>query len=1004
MSQAAPRRPDAPPTDESLLADAIGDFVTLKRSGQAPPLEQFVRERTSVHEALAEQLRACLRVLVGEPAEASGRLLPTQLGDFTLLREIGRGGMGVVYAARQKNPDRDVALKLLPPSSSGQAELLERFRREIAVTARLAHPAIVPIFQSGEAGGLPYYTMPLLEGAALDAVVQRMRDEPERAPAANARELALWVARFLAVARALHAAHAHGILHRDVKPSNLFLTSDGRLLILDFGLAHAFGEEALTRTAGAVGTPRFMSPEQVLARPLDGRSDLFSLAATIYEVLALAPAAPGNDREAIFRKVLARDPLPLRRHDPRVPVDLESIVAMALEKSPRRRYADASAFADDLQRFLDLQPVHARPIGPIGRLVRRAQRNPAAAAALVAATLLGVGAIVGPLLATERTRAGQERVVEARTRRHVDAARGDRERGEQLAGEVARLDARIAAERTRIPKWGALLDKAPLLDLETAKAAARTAAEQAVDQAVLEYEFALQERPDDGAARAEIGELVVREAIATDDPARADRFRQLVKLHAPEHVAELDAGGWLTLDTTPSDARLFLFRYEAKDLMLVPVPFSPGNGPASGYLDRFDTRTPTVFFRVDALLATGSQGALPLRVGDRIARICHVSPSHEFFIRRDLVGFRHEHTLEVWRDGIPSEVRLPPQSVADLRGTVELREAFPLPTGSDNDCGPLPITRLPLPAGSYLALLELAGRPTVRLPFVIGRAQETACSTEIWPGDLIGDGFIYVPGGRVRFVGDPAVSDSLPIQEVELPGFAIQRTEITFGDYMDFVDAWRETHPEPQALKAVIPFDSTVDGQSMWSYDEQRQLVLGKGFDPQGSKVTVADVRPIPLYGVSTEQAELYCQWRTDQESDGRWRYDLPTEEEWEHAGRGADGRLFPWGNRFDWTLTHGVYSVPRSDVLQSGVTINDVHPVPAGRVPTDESPFGVRDLAGLVREYCHSPAMPTGWVTRGGAWNERIEIYFHLASRSELLTGDRPNAATGFRMVRRYE
>jgi formylglycine-generating enzyme required for sulfatase activity len=1003
MTPDAPVRDDAPGADDSLLADAIAEFLALRQAGRAPPIEQFIRERAGAGALLDSPLRTCLRVLAGEPRGAEGPGLPLEYGDYTLLREIGRGGMGIVYAARQKNPQRDVALKVLPPAARGRAELLERFRREVAITARLAHPAIVPILHAGEQGGMPWYTMPLLDGEPLDAVVRGLADHPARDAGSDRREAAIWAERFVAVARALHAAHQQGVLHRDLKPSNLFLARDGRLLILDFGLARDAGADALTLSSAPIGTPRFMSPEQVAGEPLDGRSDLFSLAATLYETLTLAPAFRGRDREQCFREILARDPTPPRRHDPRLPTDLVSIVMKALEKAPRRRYRDCGEFADDLARFVEGQPVRARPVGPLGRLARRAQRNPAAAAAVVVAALLGAGAIFGPLAASRRERASQERVVLARVRDRVATAQTMEAAAERARAEFEELARLAADERARVDPWTPLRARTRLLDLEARAAAARTARDEAIDGAVLELEFALQDRPGDGDARARLAALAVRESLAASEPERAKRFRQLVELHARERLPELDAPGWLTLDCKQEATRLHLFRYLEKGLVRVPVPWSPQLGAEPGYLERFDAGAPTAFFRIDSVAGRPGAG-VALSAGDRLVRVCNVSCAFEPFVTTDLLRFDHDHVVEVWRDGASHELPLPRHSLVALTGSVELRDLFELPLGPRHDCGTLPITHLELPVGSYLALLTHDGLPPVRLPFTIERAQETACATEFWSAEEIGDGFVYVPGGRTRVGGDPIARDSLPTRSIDVRSFAIQRTEVTFGAYMEFTADWVKHHPEQGALEQVVP-NGSVSGQSpMWTHDGSGAVVPSSQLAPKGSHIGLDQVRQIPVYCVKAEQALLYCAWKTEIESDGTWRYDLPTEEEWERAGRGADGRCFPWGDSFDWVLTHGVYSLPRSRVLQKGVTIYDVAPRPGGLVASDESPFGVRDLSGLQREYCRAPATPLGFVTRGGAWNDRLELSFRLAARYEVLRGDFAHEQNGFRMVRRFE
>jgi hypothetical protein len=357
-------------------------------------------------------------------------LVGTRLGDFEIVRELGRGGMGVVYEARQVSLRRKVALKVL----SGPGPTLtavERFHREAEAAARLHHTNIVPVYATGEQDDLHFYAMELIEGPALDQVLQRLRwardgSQPTEAappappglaltgpyveggapsPAASApapRTLDSGgdyfdgVARLLAgVADALDHAHKQGVVHRDIKPANLLLSTEGRLSVNDFGLARLLEEPGLTVTGEFVGTPAYVSPEQVAAGRIavDHRTDIYSLGATLYELLTLQPPFTGPGREQVLAQVLQRDPRPPRKVNPAVPVDLETICLKCLEKDPARRYQTAGALADDLRRYLNRFAIRARRAGPLTRLGKWVKRNPALAAA-AAAVLLAAGAAV----------------------------------------------------------------------------------------------------------------------------------------------------------------------------------------------------------------------------------------------------------------------------------------------------------------------------------------------------------------------------------------------------------------------------------------------------------------------------------------------------------------------------------------------------------------------------------------------------------------------------------
>ena len=330
---------------------------------------------------------------------------PGRLGDFEIVREVGRGGMGVVYEAVQLSLGRRVALKVLPFAAMLDPNRLQRFQNEARAAACLHHGNIVPIFGVGCDRGVHFYAMQYIEGRNLAALVQDARRQaglppddgesaadggrlapqvaapsatrgasrppsaPTQADAAlstqcsHGPEVSFHTAARLAVqaAEALHHAHQQGIVHRDVKPANAIVDAAGRLWVTDFGLAQVQSDPRLTTTGDVVGTLRYMSPEQASGdQVVDHRTDVFSLGATLYELLALRPAFGGRDRATVLRRVVQEDPRPLRRIKPSIPADLETIVAKAMAKSPADRYATAQALADDLRRFLEDKPIQAK--------------------------------------------------------------------------------------------------------------------------------------------------------------------------------------------------------------------------------------------------------------------------------------------------------------------------------------------------------------------------------------------------------------------------------------------------------------------------------------------------------------------------------------------------------------------------------------------------------------------------------------------------------------------
>jgi dienelactone hydrolase len=332
-----------------------------------------------------------------------------QIGDFRIERRLGSGGMGVVYQAVQLSLNRRVALKVLPFGPTLGSSAVERFRREARAAAKLRHPGIVTVFAEGAERNVCYFAMEMIHGRNLDSViadvarrsslVARRSDSPpkrlERVPEEEAASPCLLVdcrsegQYFQSVARlvsgaaeALHYAHGHGIIHRDVKPSNLMLSCDGRLILLDFGIARICEEHGITLTSSFVGTPRYMSPEQIVggdAKP-DHRCDIYSLGATLYELLTLEPLVDGDTQHQVIHQILSDAVRRPRQVNRRIPLDLDTICCKAIEKDPSRRYPSAAELAEDLRRYLGGRVIRARRPGVTGRLAKLICRHKAVTA------------------------------------------------------------------------------------------------------------------------------------------------------------------------------------------------------------------------------------------------------------------------------------------------------------------------------------------------------------------------------------------------------------------------------------------------------------------------------------------------------------------------------------------------------------------------------------------------------------------------------------------------
>jgi WD40 repeat protein/tRNA A-37 threonylcarbamoyl transferase component Bud32 len=407
------------PTPEELKAFHLGDLpdAALEELGAhleiCPRCEAASRALDEMTDSWVDAYRqTALAAPLAEPAA-----MPQRVGEYEILGELGRGGMGVVYRARHRKLQRVVALKMLLGGSYVTSQERARFRVEAEAVARLRHPNIVRIYEVGEhdveAGqSRPYFT---LEYAAGGSLAGRMEGRPQ-----TPRQAAAWLE---LLARAAHYAHQQGIIHRDLKPSNVLLTEEGEPMLCDFGVAKLMtGSDVKTRSGTLLGTAEYMAPEQATAGENVGPgADVYALGAILYTMLTGRPPFQGSNTLHILEQVRSQEPVPLRRLLPHLPLDLETICLKCLEKEVSHRYATAADLADDLRRFLSDEPIRARPAPVWERAWKWARRRPAGAAAVALAA-------VGVLLVL-----GLWRGAEARLEIETDAKNLAREKREEEA-------------------------------------------------------------------------------------------------------------------------------------------------------------------------------------------------------------------------------------------------------------------------------------------------------------------------------------------------------------------------------------------------------------------------------------------------------------------------------------------------------------------------------------------------------------------------------------------
>ncbi|MDX1962109.1 MAG: protein kinase [Pirellulales bacterium] len=479
------QQPNSPLHVNDRLNEILLDYLDDLAAGRSPDRDQLLAAYPELREELSsaladyenvERIASPLRQIAADPPHLSGSRvnlnpLPAQprspwresadpelgqLGDFRLLREIGRGGMGVVYEAEQLSLQRLVALKVLPFAATLDTRQLQRFKNEAQAAAILHHTNIVPVHAVGTERGVHFYAMQLIEGDSLGTLIRQMQqraglqsppsasqaatnastavfsgeaekprplpaesptrpNQPDRADSTQSFQQQLSTQHstakgeyhravtrlMLQAAEALYYAHGMGIIHRDIKPANLLLDARGNLWITDFGLAQFQSDMGLTRTGDILGTLRYMSPEQASGGQalLDPRTDVYSLGATFYELLTLRPIFSAQNMQLLLAEILNSEPRPLRQLDPRIPVELETIILKSVSKNPEERYSSAADFAGDLRRYLDHKPILAQPPTILDWTKKWIRRHPTALlAGCWLLLLLAIGSLVAAAL------------------------------------------------------------------------------------------------------------------------------------------------------------------------------------------------------------------------------------------------------------------------------------------------------------------------------------------------------------------------------------------------------------------------------------------------------------------------------------------------------------------------------------------------------------------------------------------------------------------------------
>src|SRR6266480_4223759 len=356
-----------------VLKSALGNFPDAAVAGGVDPGRSDTPSAADENGAPDNKKSVSAAEMLGE------------LGDYELLEEVGRGGQGVVFRARQKSLNRTVALKVISLGRWARKAHVKRFRLEAEAAARLEHPGIVPIHEVGERDGSCYFSMKFVEGGQLDQVVRR--------ESMSTRQAAELIAK---VARTVHYAHDHGILHRDIKPGNILLDAKGEPHLTDFGLARLVEtESSITQTLDVIGTPSYMAPEQAVGNnaAVSSVTDVYGLGAVLYQLITGHPPFAGGTTYETIKLLLDTEPRSPRLLNPKIDRDLSTICLKCLEKDSQRRYPSALALAEDIERWLKHEPIQARRGGVFTRGRKWVRRNPTSA--LLVASLVTLAAVVG---------------------------------------------------------------------------------------------------------------------------------------------------------------------------------------------------------------------------------------------------------------------------------------------------------------------------------------------------------------------------------------------------------------------------------------------------------------------------------------------------------------------------------------------------------------------------------------------------------------------------------
>ncbi|MEZ6048665.1 MAG: serine/threonine-protein kinase [Planctomycetaceae bacterium] len=606
-------------SQEDSVVDAVKKYMELIEQGKAPSLDEFLLK----YREIAEQLRPALEGLallhqansipVGHSHKESEAFSSSKpIGDFQIVREIGRGGMGIVYEAIQLSLGRHVALKVLPFASGLDEVRLQRFRNEAHAAAGLHHTNIVPVFAVGVDRGVHYYAMQLIDGKTLSDIIDEMRHANSLSHLASHQPIASSVqthsessvnlahtgdtsrgehstvlhsnsasrrryyesaVRMIhQAALALEHAHRYGVVHRDIKPANLLLDSTGKIWVTDFGLAQVQElDSGLTRTGDPIGTLRYMSPEQASGKKatIDHRTDIYSLGVTLYELLTLHPAIVGDGYRELINHVAEKEPVSPRSLDPNLPAELDVIIRKAISKNPAERYQDGQSFADDLECWLEDKPIQARPPTLVESLSKWRRRNSGLVAVVSVILLIATIALGATTLLVWRE--------EQKTKQALLAERKQRELTEDNYRQAKEtVDSFISLSESELPNY-------PMEELKDLR-------REFLETSVLFYQKFLDQRKDDPELAGQLSSTSLRVDRLTSELQLLNRILPLLHLDNPEVRIEVGVSDDVADDIIQSIESYDLNRRNQR---------ASGNDDNESYLNDFEQEIESKLLRLN---------------------------------------------------------------------------------------------------------------------------------------------------------------------------------------------------------------------------------------------------------------------------------------------------------------------------------------------------------------------------------------------------------------------